>query len=225
MTVRGGLGFRASRVEHLVEDERVALLLVPLQFDWDTSDDLLDPGRGGRLGLKFAPFFDIFLSDFAFLKGYASYARYVRLLRRPSIVFASRAALGAMTGAARDSIPADLRFYAGGGGSVRGIPFQTAGPLNEADEEPLGGRSLLELSAELRVKVTKTIGFVTFVDGGSAFEAKFPDLEESLRWGAGVGLRYFTPIGPLRLDVALPLNRREDIDDRFQIYVSIGQAF
>jgi translocation and assembly module TamA len=121
-------------------------------------------------------------------------------------------------------IPADERLYAGGGGSIRGYAYQSVGPLDE-DDDPIGGRSVLELSAELRMKLTDRIGLVTFLDGGSAFESTFPDSSEKLQWAAGLGFRYFTAIGPLRLDVGFPLNRRTDIDDAFQIYVSIGQAF
>jgi len=130
---------------------------------------------------------------------------------------------GFMVGSDRDDIPADILFYAGGSGSVRGYSFQSVGPLRR--DEPIGGRSLVALSLECRIKITDTIGLATFLDGGSAFNASFPDFEESLRWGAGIGIRYFTSVGPLRLDVAMPLNRRSEIDDPFQIYVSIGQAF
>ncbi|MCK4487379.1 MAG: BamA/TamA family outer membrane protein [Desulfobacterales bacterium] len=128
-----------------------------------------------------------------------------------------------MTGAARDTIPADERFYAGGGGSIRGYAFQSVGPLEGT--EPLGGRSLLEVSVEFRLKLSDRIGLVTFIDGGNVFTGSTPDLGEDLQWGAGLGLRYFTAIGPVRLDISVPLNRREGIDDRFQIYVSLGQAF
>jgi translocation and assembly module TamA len=83
----------------------------------------------------------------------------------------------------------------------------------------------MEVSLELRTKVTDTIGFVAFLDGGNASPSVTPDLSEPLRWGAGAGIRYFTPVGPLRLDVAVPLNRRDTIDDRFHIYISLGQAF
>jgi translocation and assembly module TamA len=128
-----------------------------------------------------------------------------------------------MSGAERDEIPADIRFYAGGGGSIRGYAYQSVGPTQ--NNEPIGGRSLITMSAELRIKITEKMGLVAFVDGGSAFESAFQDFEETLQWGGGLGFRYFTAIGPLRLDVGIPINRRAGIDDSFQIYVSIGQAF
>ena len=84
---------------------------------------------------------------------------------------------------------------------------------------------MLEASVEARYRFTETIGGVAFIDGGQAFSSLEPSLSDPLLWGAGLGIRYYTPIGPVRLDVATPLNRRKNIDDAFQIYVSLGQAF
>ena len=221
--IGSGLAFKASHVEQTGEEDNYGLISVPVHLDRDTSDSFLDSTRGGRLTLEFAPFIDTFGSDLSFLKGQGSYSRYVRLSTSPCLVLAGRAALGCMTGAARDAIPADERFYAGGGGSIRGYPFQSVGPLDGTD--PLGGRSLLVMSAELRLKLSAHIGLVAFIDGGSAFESSTPSLNEDLRWGAGLGFRYFTGIGPVRLDIGIPLNRRKDIDDSFQVYMSLGQAF
>lgn len=225
-TIKFGLGpgFRWARVEQLGERDEFALLALQSLFDWDRSDNLLDPTRGGRLKLQLAPYWDTLDTSLAFAKGSVSYSHYFRLSEKPLIVLAGRAALGSLVGAERDDIPADLRFYAGGGGSIRGYPFQTVGPL-AANKDPIGGRSLFEVNTECRVKITRSIGVVGFIDGGSAFESSTADFSESILWGAGVGLRYHTPIGPLRLDVGVPLDRRPEIDDPFQIYVSIGQAF
>ncbi|MGI9508792.1 MAG: BamA/TamA family outer membrane protein, partial [Geminicoccaceae bacterium] len=160
----------------------------------------------------------------SFNKTSVAYSRYLRIKERdPRFVLAGRAKAGFIFGTTRDSVPADLRFYAGGGGSVRGFGYQLAGELDD-DDDPIGGRSLFELAGELRSQFTETIGAALFVDSGAAYSATAPDFEEFPRVGAGVGLRYFSPIGPLRLDVGVPVNRRDD-DDAFQIYVSIGQAF
>ena len=200
------------------------MLSLPLHFDWDSSGNLLDPSRGGRVILQLAPFQDIETTDLNFLKSRITATRYLRLLKAPSLVLAGRASLGVINGTSLLDIPPDERFYAGGGGSIRGYAYQSVGPLDEGDD-PIGGRSVLELSAELRFMLTDRIGMVTFLDGGSAFASTFPDSSEDLQWAAGLGFRYFTPIGPLRLDVGFPLDRRTEIDDAFQIYVSIGQAF
>jgi translocation and assembly module TamA len=225
-TMKWSLGptFRWEQVEQLGEEEEFALLGFQSLFGWDRSDNLLDPTRGGRLQLQATPYWDTLDPGLAFAKGSIGYSHYFRLRDSPRIVLAARTALGFLAGAERDAVPADLRFYAGGGGSVRGYPYQTVGPLTDSDD-PLGGRSLFEVSTELRVRVTRDIEVVGFIDGGSAFESSTPDFSEEVLWGTGLGLRYHTPIGPLRLDVGVPLQRREEIDDFFQVYVSIGQAF
>ncbi len=222
-TIGGGLGFKASKVEQIGEEENYRLIFIPLYFKWDTGDDLLDPTQGMRLFLQFVPFYDIMGSDANFIKGYASYRHYVPIMKKPMTTLAGKVGIGVIEGAGLESIPADERFYAGGGGSIRGYAYQYVGPL--AEGEPIGGRSLVELSTELRVKLTDHLGLVGFLDGGSAFADTIFGSSQDLRWGTGAGLRYFTPIGPLRLDVAVPLNRRSGIDDSFQIYISLGQAF
>jgi translocation and assembly module TamA len=219
----GGVGFKVSRVEQRDEEEGYGLVSLPLRLDWDRSDDLLDPQRGWRLGLRLTPFTEVLEEHLTFARGYASLTHYLRLMKDPNLVLATRWAFGSIVGAERDEIPADERFYAGGGGSIRGLPYQSAGPL--AGDAPQGGRSLVEMSAELRMRLTGSLGLVTFVDGGRAFEDTFPGSGGRVLWGAGVGVRYFTFLGPLRMDVAVPLDRREGVDDAFQLYLSIGQAF
>ena len=225
MVAAAGLGLKYSQVEDKGGDgdkDEFGLVYLPARFRWDTSDDLLNPSRGGRLAADIAPFQDILGSGVNFVRGSAAYTRYAQLFDEPQLVLAGRGAVGSIAGAERDEIPADERFYAGGGGSVRGYSFQEAGEL--VDGDPIGGRSFLELSGELRVRATETLGFVAFIDAGRAFSAVVPDFDEELLFGSGLGFRYFTPIGPLRFDVAVPLNPRDE-DASFQLYVSIGQAF
>ena len=224
MTISGRLAFRASQVQERGEDnEEFGLLSLPVLYQWDRSDDLLNPTRGGRLAVENEPFVDVFGNDLTFNKSRLTYTHYLKVVDSPGVVLAGRGSVGTLFGASRDEVPADLRFYAGGGGSVRGFGFQLAGDLDE-DHNPLGGRSLLELSGEVRLRLTETIGLVAFVDAGAAFSKEVPDFSETLRIGAGPGLRYFSPIGPVRLDIGFPVNAR-DSDDSFHLYVSLGQAF
>ena len=223
LKIGGGLGFKQSRVEQLGLEDHFTLLFLPAQLSWDRSDDLLDPKRGGRLGVQVAPYKDLIEEDLSFVKGKLNYGHYLRILGSPSMVLAGRVSMGVVSGQERMEIPADERWYAGGGGSVRGYPYQTLGPLSGLT--PTGGKSLFEVSLENRVKITERFGLAFFVDGGNAFAGLTPSSDEKLFWGAGTGLRYFTPIGPFRVDVAFPLDRREGIDDSFQIYVSLGQSF
>lgn len=218
-----GLAYRFAQIEDAGEEDTVGLFSIPASAAWDYSDSLLDPTEGSRLTLELQPFWDTLGRDLTFVRSRVTHTRYYTLLNSPRFVLAMRGSVGSIAGAERDEIPADERFYAGGGGSIRGIGFQLAGPLD--DGEPLGGRSLLEGSFELRYRVLENVELVTFLDGGSVFEEVVPTFENDLEFGTGAGVRYLTPIGPLRFDVGVPIDRREDVDDAFQIYVSIGQAF
>jgi len=226
MDVSLGVAFRYSNVEPAdgSSSDRFGLLSVPVSYSWDFSDDLLDPTRGGRLGLLAAPYTDLLGSGLSFARLVGRYSHYLTLRESPRLILAGRAVLGSMSGASRDEIPADERFYAGGGGSIRGFGYQLASPLDE-EGNPIGGNALLELSAEVRWRFTDTMGVVGFVDAGGAFESAYPDSTDDLHVGYGAGFRYHTPMGPLRLDVGLPLDPRDGVDDDYQIYISIGQAF
>lgn len=220
-----GVAYRYARIKEKDEDEQTyGLISFPATLDWDFSDNLLDPSTGGRVKLFGSPYFDTLGIGTRFYKTQLTHTRYFSLIDEHRLVLALRGSLGAMDGASRNDIPADERFYSGGGGSVRGIGYQLAGPLDD-DDEPLGGRSLTEFSVELRSRFTESIGGVAFLDGGSVFDNAFPDFEDALRLGTGVGLRYITPIGPLRFDIGVPVDRRRGVDDAYQFYISIGQAF
>ncbi len=218
-----GLSWRFADIEDRKGRRRFALFSVPARLAWDGSDSLFDPSRGARLTFELAPNFDTLGSGARFLKSRVVASGYYPIWNRPRLVLAGRAATGTIVGAERTAIPADERWYAGGGGSVRGVPYQKAGPLDRRGD-PEGGRSFIELSGEFRLGLSETLGLVVFVDGGSAFDAPLPG-QGGLRWGTGLGLRYATPVGPLRLDVAVPIDRKPAVDELFQLYISLGQAF
>lgn len=223
MDISGGLTFKASRIEQLESLNSFSLLSLPVHFSLDKSNDLLDPVKGGRLTIQLTPFYDPSGESLFYSKGLINYRHYLKILDNPLLVMAGNITLGMIKGASRFDIPADERFYAGGGGSVRGYPYQSLGPVSGTT--PLGGKAKIEMSFEARLRMTQKIGFVVFMDGGTAYSEKLFDQGQDIRWGTGTGVRYFTPIGPLRFDVAVPLNKRAGIDDSFQLYISIGQAF
>ena len=138
-----------------------------------------------------------------------------------SFVIAGRARVGSIFGIPRDELAPSRRFYAGGGGSVRGFGYQELGP-RDANNVPLGGRSLAEFAVEGRYRFGN-YGVVAFVDAGQVYESQFPGFNE-LRFGVGVGGRVYTNFGPVRVDVATPIDRREG-ESQISVYVSIGQAF
>jgi translocation and assembly module TamA len=139
-------------------------------------------------------------------------------------VLAGRAQAGAVLGSALDRTPRQYLFYSGGGGTVRGLPFQSLGV--EVDGIRSGGRGFAALSGEARTRVTSAISLVAFADAGYVAERAFGG-QSGWHAGAGLGLRYDTPVGPLRLDVAVPVRRSAfDADARrVQLYLGIGQSF
>jgi translocation and assembly module TamA len=223
LTASVGVALKISQVEQLADTDSFQLVSLPTELTWDRSNAPLDPTKGFRLSGRVEPFTDVYGGDTTFLRSSVIGTWYWPWLPEGKLSLATRAKIGSIVGETTARIPADERFYSGGGGSVRGYAFQTVGPL--VNDDPTGGRSVFESSAELRYRFSETFGGVAFVDAGSAFETTTPNFNHDILYGAGVGLRYFSPIGPMRLDFAVPLDRREGIDDSFQVYISIGQAF
>lgn len=225
-TVGGGLSLEIAQITEGDEEEQNVLLAgIPLTALRDSTDDPLDPTLGSRIGASITPYAGTVDSSFvAFTRSEVTAAVYYSPLESDRLTLAARGAFGTIAGEDLETIPADKRFYTGGGGSVRGFEFQKIGPLDD-NGDPTGGRSKFEASLEARIKVTESIGVVPFFDAGQVFRTQFPDFGREIRYAAGLGFRYYTAIGPIRLDVATPLNPREDVDDAYQFYISIGQAF
>lgn len=224
-----GVTFELVRTADSRGNNRYQLIGIPASLSYDGSDSLLDPTSGIRATVRATPYFgraNQKAAAFTRLEGIGS--TYLSFGERddgsPWVTLAARGRAGSLLASETDDVPGSTRFYAGGGGSVRGYGYQMLGPL-DGDNDPVGGRSVLEANFEARLRMTETIGTVAFLDGGNAYSGLTPTFGKPLKWGAGLGLRYYTPIGPVRFDVAVPLERRAGIDDRFQIYVSLGQAF
>ncbi|WP_374445000.1 autotransporter assembly complex family protein [Stella sp.] len=223
-TAGAGLQYERMEVTAQRRTNRYHLVGAPVFLRRDTSDDLLNPTSGYRTTLSATPYFGVEDGALGVLKLRIDQTAYWRLDEEGSWVLAAGASLGSLLGAGRGEVPAPQRFYAGGGGSVRGFGFQMAGPVDAAGD-PLGGKSLLTGGAELRIKVTETIGVVPFLEAGTVTDSTLPGFGDRLFVGAGIGLRYYTSFGPVRLDLATPLNRRDGVDDLVQVYISLGQAF
>ncbi len=200
------------------------LVGVPVSMNYDTTDSKLDPTRGVRVNASAVGFPTAFGSTVDIVQAKARASTYYSLDPDSRFVLAGLVGLGAMDGADLADIPANWRFYAGGAGSVRGYGWNSLAPTGPLGLAVIGGRSEFNASAELRVRVTDTIGIVPFFDAGNAFATSLPNFSEPLATAVGVGLRYYTAIGPIRLDVAFPLERRAN-NGPVAVYVSIGQAF
>ncbi len=199
------------------------VLALPASLTWDQSDDLLNPSRGFRLTTRLSPEFTLRnQTNFNYVK-----AQFETTAYQPvgPLVLAGRFHIGSIIGASRGVIAPDRRFYAGGGGSVRGYVFQGVGPRN-AENVPTGGNSLTELAAEARYRFQafgQDLGLVAFLDAGEVSTGTTPAFDR-LSLGAGIGARVYTGFGPVRIDIATPVNPRAG-DPRIVFYVSIGQAF
>jgi len=219
-----GAGFDRSSVEENDTDRNFTFLTFPLSLRRDTSDDLLDPGKGGRDTLTFTPNIGIIGTGTSFYTARLFDTVYVPLMAEKKLVLAGWGRIGTIFGESTLDIPANKRLFSGGAGSVRGYALNSIGPL-DIQNDPIGGRSSTEFGAALRWRVYGPFGIVAFAEAGGVYDDPMPDWGRDLQWGAGLGVRYLTKIGPLRLDVAVPLNRRNAVDDAFQILVSLGQAF
>lgn len=193
---------------------------VPTTLNYDGSDDLLNPTRGFRLGTRVSPELSLEGHAFGYVRVQLDASAYKTITDK--FVLAGRVRLGTILGAPRDAIAPSRRFYAGGGASVRGYGYQGIGP-RDPNNDPIGGRSLTEFSVEARIKAFGNFGVVPFFDAGNIYTGVLPEFT-GLQYGAGLGLRYYSNFGPIRIDVGTPINPQKG-DPRIAVYVSLGQAF
>ncbi len=195
------------------------IVALPGQVEWDTSDSLLNPTRGYRLRLNLSPEGSVNGGVRPYVRTMIEGTVYYPI--SSSLVIAGRAKAGSIQGIDRDDLAPSRRYYGGGGGSVRGYGYQRLGPL-DPQGNPVGGRSLNEFALEARYRFGN-FGIVPFLDAGNSYESSLPKGSD-LKFGAGIGGRFYTNFGPMRIDVATPLNPRPG-DGKVALYISIGQAF
>ncbi len=192
---------------------------LPGQVGFDRSDSLLDPTKGYRINLRVSP-------EASLGSGSQFYARTMLdasyyFSATDSLVLAARARVGSISGIARDNLAPSRRYYGGGGGSVRGFGYQRLGP-RDPNGDPIGGRSTNEAAFEARYRFGN-YGVAGFVDAGQVYESSIPKFDD-WRFAVGIGGRFYTNFGPIRLDIATPFNRQPG-ESKINVYVSIGQAF
>ncbi len=225
LTGRAALDYEWIQGEDEVGRFRYRNIGLPVGVTWDRRDNATDPARGFYLDAEARPFYGLGSTDNGLrttfdgrvYRGFGQEARFI---------LAGRLQGGALFGADLLNAPRDSLFYSGGGGSVRGQPFQSLGvdvPDGQGGTIATGGTRYLAGSVEARVKFTDTWGAVAFVDAGTVTDATFTRAGDDFQAGAGVGVRYFTGFGPIRLDVAAPV--AGDTGNGVQVYVGIGQAF
>ena len=222
-SIQGGLAFETGWTKDALGKVDYTLIGAPFLVKYDSTDNPLNATHGVKLIGSATPYYSLDGVKKSFFETRLSASTYVALDEDARYVLAGRLGFGSLLGAGLADIPANHRFYSGGGASVRGYRYQSLGP-RLPNGYVIGGASLLEASLEARIKVTNSIGIVPFLDAGSAFSSSYPDFKDKVHYAAGLGLRYYTAIGPIRLDLAFPLNRRKG-DKPVAMYFGIGQAF
>ncbi|MEP2389443.1 autotransporter assembly complex family protein [Hyphomonas sp.] len=202
-----------------VDDYREQVTLsFPLGATYDTVSKPLDPQAGNRVSLGVEPGVSFGGGEASYTRITSSASTYRKISDR--LVAAVRAEAGTFLG--DDGVPVDRKFFAGGGGSVRGFEYQSLSPT-DADGNIIGGDAMFAATAELRWRKSERWGYVAFVDSGYAARS-IDEAFSEMRTSFGLGVRFYPGFGPVRFDIATPLDRREG-EDPVQVYVSIGQAF
>lgn len=218
------VGLSAEQESILQEDvtHHYNLIGIPMTLRYDSTNSLLDPTKGIRAALSITPTESLGTPDSTFFISQLSGSTYLDLTGSGRSVLALRGLVGEVSGAGVFALPPDQRFYAGGSGTVRGFKYQTLGP-QFPDRTPTGGTAISTGTVEFRQRVLSSFGVVGFLDVGQVSASGTP-FSSNWHAGAGIGARYYTSIGPIRLDVAVPLNK-EPGGDAFELYIGIGQAF
>lgn len=218
----------AARFEKLLStksdnDENYNLLSLPIQVRWDTSNRLLNPTQGTTIAYFATPYQAILNSTIFFFRQELFASTYHPLTKNGILLMALSAQFGSIAGQSRFEIPAPKRFYAGSSTSLRGYKYLSVSPLDGT--KPIGGRSLMIFQFEPRLRIIDKLYLALFYDIGNVYASSLPKFNEKLLRSTGCGIRYLTPLGPFRLDIGFPLDKRKGVDKSFQIYASIGQTF
>ena len=223
--LRGSVGIQGERlyVTESAQNGNFWLLEVPMYLRWSSANSLLNPTRGATLEYILTPAVNVAdAKDVYFVQQFIEGA-YLSLDEKSRVVLAEKVTYGFILSNGLAATPLCNRFLGGSEEDLRGYRYRTVSPL--VDGKPIGGRSALYVSLESRFRVTETIGLVPFFDMGNVWITEYPTTHRKWFKSVGLGFRFFTFMGPFRVDLAFPLNRRKEIDPVYKILVSIGQMF
>jgi len=225
----GGLQFKQLDSTKSNNNGTFSLIKVPLHLRWSSANNLMDPTCGQSINLKLIPTIRVLNRSFMYYTQTFVGTFYYTFDKHEMWTLATKMDLGTIFGAQDRTIPPPERFYAGNEHTLRGYRYMTVSPLGP-DGKPIGGRSLMVFATELRSRLGDKLGWVAFYEVGNVYKAIVPDFNVGQLQSVGFGIRYQTPVGPLRADVAVPLNRRTRpdgsfLDRAYELYFSMGQAF
>jgi len=210
-------------VSNSVDNGNFLLIEGPIYIRWTNVRDFLNPVSGIRFDYRGIPAVNIKdISEFYYSQTFML-SSYLSLWKE-RLILAQKITLGTIVSNGIGAIPVPKRFFGGSEDNLRGYKYYTVSPLDD-DDKPIGGRSAIFYSLEPRIRLTESFGLVPFLDMGNVYLNQFPTFKGKWRKSTGIGLRYYSFVGPLRLDFAFPLNRREGIDPHWWVFVSLGQTF
>ncbi len=223
--VRFSLGAQGERlyVTASIHNGNYWLFELPLYVRYSTANDLLNPTRGITFEYTTTPSLNVTNAKDFYLINQVSESTYHSINTSESIIFAQKLTFGSILSETLNAVPVCKRYLGGSEEDLRGYRYRSVSPLE--DRKPIGGRSAIYFTAEARFRVTKKIGLVPFFDIGSVYETILPTWHGKWFKSTGLGLRYFSFMGPFRIDLAFPLDRRKEIDPVYRVLVSIGQTF
>ncbi|MBS0620605.1 MAG: BamA/TamA family outer membrane protein [Verrucomicrobia bacterium] len=199
------------------------LLEAPLFLRWSSANSLLNPTKGFTVEYTATPAFNTSDTSELYLTQQVSESSYLPLGKKEHVVLAQMLTFGTIWSNGLNAVPVSKRFLGGSEEDLRGYRYRTVSPLHH--HKPIGGRSAIYASFEMRLRVSETIGLVPFFDIGSVYLTQLPTAHEKWYKSAGLGFRYFSFMGPFRIDLAFPLDRRKGIDRSYKVLASIGQTF
>ncbi len=225
LTVRAGVGLLRAREETVLDTREYTLLTLPLDATLDRRDTPTDAKDGYFIDLTATPFISTD-GEIAGARLYGDARGYLTVGEEMGLTFAGRGQIGSVLGAGLTEAPADFLFYSGGGGTVRGQPYQSLGidTLQGTQTVTTGGASFVGAQLEARYLVRENLSLVGFYDVGYIGDSATPAQGGDWHAGAGLGLRYNTGIGPIRLDLGTQASG-DDAGSDLQVYIGIGQAF
>ena len=225
--IGSGLKFSYAEINHISNNKKPQnyyLLSTPILIGHDTRNNILNATKGYNITLETAPLINVNNKNKLFFKSNITATTYLTNKSKIKTTLALKASAGTISGISSEKIPNTEKFYVGGNNSVRGYAYQFVGNV-DSEKKPIGGKSFVNTSVELRLSVTDEIGIVSFIDSGYAYNSLKINKNQDLLHGAGLGFRYITGFGPLRADIGIPLTRRKFIDKSFHFYFGIGQSF
>lgn len=220
--VAGGL--RYSDADDAFGSSEYYHAVLPSRLEWDRRDNIPNPSEGFYFNVSAVPYAALDTQSESGMTSQWDGRSYLGLGAAKRTVLAGRVLVGSVVGSAIDRTPPDFLFFSGGGDTVRGFAYQSLG-VTLPNGKVSGGRGFLGLSGEIRQQATQNLGLVAFVDWGSVGPDSFVTADDPYQTGVGIGVRYGTPIGPIRLDVATPYSDENDRWKDYELYIGVGQAF